>query len=164
MNKTKVIISVLIVLIVAGAAAGFVVGMKYQQTKQFGNSQANRGGRLESNNRQGQQAQGKNTGQQRLGMQGYRPLVGQILSQDDKSITVKLNDGSSKIVLFSQTTTVSKASQGAVADLKVGDTIRVFGSTSPDGSVIAQDIQQNPLNPMGNSGVGGTQPAPAKTN
>lgn len=75
---------------------------------------------------------------------GFRPVVGEILSKDDKSITVKLVDGSSKIVLFSQTTSINKAEQVDATALVAGETVRIFGMTNPDGSVTAQDIQLNP--------------------
>lgn len=86
---------------------------------------------------------GANTGSQRGGM-GFRPVVGSILSKDDKSITVKLQDGSSKIVMLSSTTEINKAEKADVAGLVVGETVRVFGITNSDGSVTAQDVQLNP--------------------
>ena len=40
---------------------------------------------------------------------GFRPVNGEIISADEKTVTVKLQDGSSKIVLFSDKTTINKA-------------------------------------------------------
>lgn len=125
-----------IVLIIVFTAAGFFGGMQYQKSKQpiFGNRQFGQG-----------QGQGQRQGNGSNRMNGFRPVNGEILSSDDKSITVKLQDGSSKIVLFSDKTTINKASEGAVADLKVGEKVAVFGSDNSDGSVSAQSIQLNPV-------------------
>jgi len=61
------------------------------------------------------------------------------------TITVKLPDGSSKIILLSEKTSINKASEGSVADLVVGEKVAVFGTTNTDGSVTAQNIQINPV-------------------
>ena len=73
-----------------------------------------------------------------------RPVSGEILSVDANSLTVKLPDGSSKIVTFSDTTQINKADKATAADLKTGVTVAVFGTTNSDGSVTAQNIQLNP--------------------
>ena len=80
----------------------------------------------------------------RMGGSMLRPVVGEILSKDDKSVTVKMQDGSSKIVMLSATTVINKAEKADASALIVGGTIRVFGTTNPDGSVTALDIQLNP--------------------
>lgn len=104
---------------------GFYAGMKYQQSKvpvrQFG---------------QGGQ------GQNRVRMGGQ--VIGEILSMDEKSVTVKLADGSSKIILLSSTTTFSATATGAKTDLKVGVRVAAFGTTNSDGSVTATNVQINP--------------------
>lgn len=73
-----------------------------------------------------------------------RPIVGEILSKDDKSITVKLRDGSSRIIMLSSTTNINRAEKVDPSALIEGETVRVFGTINPDGSVTAQDIQLNP--------------------
>ena len=77
------------------------------------------------------------------GRQGFRPVSGEVLNVDDKSMTVKLPDGSSKIVIMSQTTTFAKSDAGSLADVKVGDKVGVFGTDNSDGSVTAQSVQLN---------------------
>ena len=45
---------------------------------------------------------------------------GDIVAQDAQSITVKLPDGSTKIVFYSGTTTISKSASGTASDLATG--------------------------------------------
>jgi hypothetical protein len=129
--KNNTIMMVVVALIVGGGA--FFGGMKYQQSKvpsfnsQFG---GNRNGN------------GNQAGARRM---GGGQILGDIISADDKSITVKLVDGSSKIVLFSATTSINKASEGTATDLTTGTKVAVFGTTNTDGSVTAQNIQINPI-------------------
>ena len=131
MNK-NLIITVLVAVVAAGA--GFFGGTKYTESKrtalrgQFGNGQV----------------RGQFTGRSLpAGRQGFRPVAGEVLSVDDKSMTVKLSDGSSKIVIMSQTTTFAKSDAGSLSDVKVGDKVGVFGTDNSDGSVTAQSVQLN---------------------
>ena len=144
MKNSNLVLMVLIALIVGGAA--FFGGMKYQQGKRqvFTNGQFD--------NMTG--ARGGNSNVRRM---GGGQVIGEILSQDDKSITVKLADGSSKIVLFSATTNINKASEGTKADLTTGSKVAVFGTTNTDGSVTAQNIQINPIQREIPSGTPGQQ-------
>lgn len=131
MNKN--IIMVFLVIVVGGGA--FFGGMKYQQSKQpaFLRQFGGNGQRI-----------GLGTGGN-ANRGGFRPVNGEILSNDGTSITVKLSDGSSKIVILSETTSINKADVASKTDLKVGEKVAVFGSDNSDGSVTAQNIQINPI-------------------
>lgn len=95
-------------------------------------------------------------GQGRNGQrQGFRPVSGHVLSVDDKSMTVKMTDGSSKIVLFSATTTFSKSDAGTKSDVKTGEKVVAFGTDNSDGSVTAQSVQLNPTMRFGDGGPRG---------
>jgi ribosomal protein S1 len=96
------------------------------------------GGRFNS-----QQGDHSNQFRQGSGL-GLRPVSGEIISQDDKSITVKLQDGSSRIVILSDQTEINKTSEGSKEDLKTGERITTFGTENSDGSVTAQNVQLNP--------------------
>lgn len=129
--KNTTIIVIVAILIIAVAGISFAAGIKYQQTKQP--QFLRQGGQLDRN-------QFRNNS-------GVRPVRGEIISSDDKSITVKMQDGSTKIVILSSTNTViNKAAQGTKDDLKTGETVMVFGTQNSDGSVTAQNIQLNPQN------------------
>ena len=71
-------------------------------------------------------------------------VSGDIISKDAMSITVKLRDGGSKIVFFSDTTEISRFASGSASDLLVGKSVMVNGKTNDDGSVTAQSIQLRP--------------------
>jgi len=82
------------------------------------------------------------------GQQGNGFVNGEIIAKDDpakdgagKSITVKSNDGSSKIVFFSSTTKIMKSVDGSPGDLAIGKQVSVNGAANQDGSVTAQTIQ-----------------------
>jgi hypothetical protein len=74
---------------------------------------------------------------------------GEILKQDATSITVKMRDGTSRIVFLSGTTTVQKTVSGSVSDLAVGEQVMVTGKQSSDGTVAAETVQIRPAIPGG---------------
>lgn len=127
MKKNLIAVSLVVVLVSCG---GFFAGMRYQQSKnpRFGNFGGDRARQF----------------QQRAGS-GLRPVNGEIISVDDKSITVKLMDGSSKIIILSSNTTISKAAEAIKEDLKTGEKVAVFGQENSDGSITAANIQLNPI-------------------
>ena len=131
--KNTMIVTIIIAAIVGGG--GFFAGMQYQKAQQpsFTMGQFKDGNMM----RQG----GTGTGIQSGNVaQEIRPVSGEITSLDGESITIKMPDGSSKILVLSDKTTINKSSEGAVSDLKTGETVSVFGTEGSDGSVTAQTI------------------------
>lgn len=67
--------------------------------------------------------------------------AGQILSKDQTGITLKLQDGSTKIVLIGATTQVMKEASSTVDDLSEGEQVTVVGTQNGDGSITARTVQ-----------------------
>jgi hypothetical protein len=110
--------------------------------------------------RGGAGAPGGNGGTGANGAGGF--VSGSIIAQDSNSITVKLADGSTKIVLYSASTTINVAQQGSASDLAVGKDVTITGTANSDGSVTATRIQMGTLGGFngGPPGVGGDGAAP----
>lgn len=147
-KKNIVITAVLVIVVGAGAFFGGTVYEKSSLTKagllRSGNNLGNRQGQG------GPAGQGQNQG--RAGGAGFSRgtgggdfVAGDIISKDDKSITVKNQDGSSKIIFFSDSTAVGKSTQGTAADLSVGEQVMVNGKGNSDGTITAQNIQIRPV-------------------
>jgi len=133
MKKNNIIFTIL--LVVVGVGVGFFGGMKYidyQRTQGRG-----------SGSRQFQGGAISGQIQNRNGL-GGRPVTGEVISKDDKSITVKTQDGGSKIIILSNTTIYSKTSEGTIQDITVGEKVGVFGTENSDKSMTAQNVQINP--------------------
>jgi hypothetical protein len=72
---------------------------------------------------------------------GNGTLNGEIVSLADGSLIIKIQDGSSKIVLFSGATEVSEMITGSIRDIKAGRIAMVSGTQNSDGSYTAKTIQ-----------------------
>ena len=114
----------------------FFAGTRYQ-----GNDTSSQPGNFSNMGQPGQARMGQNSGAGMRAPQAGGITMGEILSKDDSSITVKLPNGGSKIVFFSESTTVNKSTAGSIADLAVSENVVVNGSANTDGSINAQSIQ-----------------------
>lgn len=134
MKQNTVIIAMVTAILAAGL--GFYGGMKYQQSKRvpFSNIQENR------------QFTGARDGNivAQNGRGTFRPVSGEIIKKDGTSVTVKLSEGSTKIVLLSNDTKILKTEEGTASDLTIGAMVAVFGTENADGSITSQNIQINP--------------------
>lgn len=151
-------ISIVAVASVALAGVSFYGGMKYQESK-ISNFQ-----NLMSDQRQEmfQQGEGSGTRGIRTGTganiprngtgAGINAASGEVIAKDDKSITVKLRDGGSKIVFFSDKTIISKTAEGSQSDITAGEQVMVTGTINVDGSVTAALVQLRPSLPSTPSG------------
>jgi len=145
MNKKIAIVTITVAIVVG--LGGFFGGTVYEKNKlsSQGLLRANANG----------QRRGPGQGGQGMAFsRGGGPnnqngdfVAGQVISKDDKSITIKTNDGGSKIVFFSDSTTIGKSVQGSSGDLSTGEQVMVNGQANPDGSLAAQNIQIRPASP-----------------
>jgi len=145
-NKKQHIITMAILIIVATGGA-FYGGTVYEKKSLATqgllrnlNAVVNRQGASDG---QGQRGPGRTRGDMgpNGGGRGGDFTTGQITAKDDKSITIKSQDGNSKIVFFSDATTVRKTTPGSAVDLNVGAQVMVNGKSGADGSLSAQNIQ-----------------------
>ena len=136
MNKTVIITGIIILTV---GAVSFYAGTIYHKAQRPS-------GRFFQEQQQGD---GQNQNR-RFGANGnQRAVRGEIINADDKSITVKMQDGSSKIILLSDNTSVIEATETSKQALQTGKQVMVFGSNNPDGSITAQNIQLNPQGRFG---------------
>jgi len=129
--------TVVIIIAVGAGALSFFGGVQYQKSQSIA---------IGRSFMSGQQGIGRNgagvVGNRKMG--NGQPISGEIFNIDDSSITVKLADGSSRIVLFTDKTIFNKTATVQKSELQVGEKIGVFGTANTDGSVTAQNIQLNP--------------------
>lgn len=132
-----------IVAVVVGAAA-FFGGVQYQKSQMSTMANGEAGGTRMMMRQGGAGGQMTMTrggmGAQSGAGQGMRPVSGEISSVDDKSLTIKLPDGSSKIIILSDDTKINKSAEVNKSDLKTGEQVAAFGTEGSDGSVTAQTI------------------------
>jgi hypothetical protein len=157
MGKTNLVIALSVAIIIAGAG-GFYGGMKYEASKSpFADFQKNGTGAMRFQGAGQGQGSGQGAGGGRMMARNNGGFVaGEILKKDDKSVTIKLPDGGSKIVYIADATTVSKSVDGVKDDLTEGANIMVTGTANSDGSVIAEVIQIRPEG-TGSAAPSGTQ-------
>lgn len=144
MYKKNIIVTTFLVLI--ASSGSFYGGMTYEKS-----SLASQGMFRDRTDNKFQGQGGQRRGPGGMGPNGANGgsgdfVAGDILSKDDKSITIKTRDGSSKTIYFSDMTMVGKAVNGTSADLTPGQQIMVNGKNNPDGSLSAQNIQIRPDN------------------
>ncbi len=87
---------------------------------------------------------GGNGRRSNVGASGDQFISGEVLSIDAKSITLKLQDGGSKIIYTSADTKISKSVPGASNDIKQQMQIVISGSANESGDVTAKTIQIRP--------------------
>ncbi len=126
MNTQNKIIGVIIVLVVAGAS--FWGGITYANSNRPSRGQFGQGG----------------MGGMTRGMRGAGFAAGEIIAKDATGVTIKLQDGSTKIILAGPSTQILKSASGTTDDLAVGTAVLVNGTANADGSISAQSVQIRP--------------------
>ncbi|OHA27457.1 MAG: hypothetical protein A3C06_03370 [Candidatus Taylorbacteria bacterium RIFCSPHIGHO2_02_FULL_46_13] len=146
--NNKIVAGIAGVVVIVGLAfyGGMAYGKSASPTRgQFGNGQLM--GNLDG-------ARGSLT---KGGMNGGGITFGEIISKDAGSVTIKMQDGSTKIVLVATSTQIMKSLTGSLNDLTNGINVTITGTTNSDGSVSAQSVQ---IRPEGFTSFGG----PPRTN
>jgi hypothetical protein len=135
-KNQKIIAGVAVVALMAGSFYGGMVYGKGSQggrgqfaAGQFGNGQFMRG------------AGAAGMGGARAGGMAGGFTAGQILSKDETGVTLKLQDGSTKIVLIGPDTQVMKEASSTADDLSQGQQVTVTGTQNADGSITARTVQ-----------------------
>lgn len=129
----KKILIVIIALIAVGGGA-FYYGMKYRESKIPQKPQIFGANASSSRNQTGKQ-------------QMAGSVSGEIIAKDDKSVTINLRAGGSRIVFFADSTEIVKSASGTQNDLEIGKSVVINGKANQDGSITAESIQlrSNPL-------------------
>ena len=151
MNTKNLSLAVIAALVVAGGA--FFGGIKYSES--HGAVSPASFQNMTPDQRQQLMQQFRNNGGARAsgmpgrgGQNGGGFTNGQVIAKDDKSVTVKLRDGGSKIVFFSDKTQILKSASGTMDDVANGEQVMVSGTANPDGSITAESIQVRPQLPQ----------------
>jgi len=131
---------------------GFGLGVLYQKNHLQSSFTTRGSGQLQMNGsapstggRNNPSGQGTGTGVGLKDGSGNDSIFGEVTKIDDSSITVKTTDGSSKIILLSDSTVFSQSTTAAKSDITVGTQIKVDGTTDDNtGSVTGKTIEINP--------------------
>ncbi len=128
-----VAVAIAVVSFVAGNYyAGMTADTKDMTPGQMGNRQAG-----------GLTGRGPTGGMRGSAQGGF--VNGEVITIDDMSMTIKMRDGSSKIVFYGkESVSVQKSVSGVLADVTVGATVMITGKPNPDGSVTAESVQLRP--------------------
>ncbi len=124
---TSKLTAIVIIVAVVFAGAGFYGGIMYQKSKTPSFALRTAGG--------------AGFAGRRTGANGASFLNGQVMSINGSTMTVKLMNGGSQIVILAPSTAYRKAVDGAASDLSVGNNVIVTGSANSDGSITAQGVQ-----------------------
>lgn len=140
-KKINLLIAIIAIAIVGGGA--FFGGMIYEKNL---NSGGTRNGNFANLTPEQRQARVQQLNGNSANTRGGNFINGEIIGKDDKSITVKMTDGSSKIIFYSGSTQVMKNDVGTSDDLAIGKQVMANGTANNDGSISAQSIQLRPEN------------------
>lgn len=120
-QKSTVIIIGIVLLLISFFIGRWSANQNNIQTQNF-----------QAGNMQGRTVRGGNFG----GM-----IRGVVDSISDQGLVIKGQDGSSKIVLLSSSTAISKSITASSSDLISGLNVMIRGKANSDGSVVADSIQ-----------------------
>jgi hypothetical protein len=139
-QNNQIVIAVVVTAIVFGGGGYFFgkQGTKAQAPQTF--TRGTQGG-------VGQNASGRTA--RPGGMAGGGMTSGEVLSKDGTSLTLKLRDGGSRIVIYAPSTNILRTASGTIEDISIGAQISVIGTQNPDGSMVATSLQVRPEDATG---------------
>lgn len=145
--KKIIFIALAFLILVAGGA--FYGGTKYTQTKNTKGIGLGNFKDLQNLSTEERQQRFREMGAGlgfagRGGGQSGNFIAGEIILKDNQSVTIKMPDGGSKIIFYSDATKISKSVDGNLEDLSVGENVNINGDQNQDGSITAQSIQIRP--------------------
>lgn len=151
MKNSNIVIVTIVCAAIAGAG-GFWGGTIYQKsqiTTMMGNQMGGRGegvSQLGRNGMNGNTSKTTNNNVPAMNGRGGGAISGEVTAKDDKSLTVKMTDGSSKIVIISDSTTYHLSAESDLNKIDVGTKVATFGTSNADGTLTANSIEINPVN------------------
>jgi hypothetical protein len=135
-----------IALAVVTGGVGFWGGNVYAKSRVGFNFQNRTGGRqMTQSQNMGRTTMTNMTPDNSQGFMGRGATVGEVSAKDDNSITIKMSNGSSRIIILSGNTTYRIASETGLDKVEVGTKVAAFGETGNDGNITATSIEINPL-------------------
>lgn len=124
-KKTLVIVAIAIV----GAAIFFYAGAKYEKHKL--NALGLLSGSKSSSNKKA----------------AVNSIKGTVTTKDDKSVTIKMADGTTKNIQFSNGMTFGTDGAGSAADVFVGELLVIAGENNADGVFIPTNMRASKKSP-----------------
>ncbi len=128
-KKTMLTYGITTLLVIISFVAGMQTGKSRNTNKAFGNRNIPNGMNQNFN---------KGTGMNIRS--GASNIMGEVLSKDENSLTIKSKTGS-KIVIVSKSTEVFKTITGSIADIAVGTNVVITGKEGDGNSTVADSIR-----------------------
>ena len=132
--QKNLIIAIIITAVTAGGL-GFYFAFKY-----FSATIIDVGPQARFSGRMG----GSGAADARMRFSGGGNVFGEVITKDATSMTLKLRDGGSRIVFYSDTTPLTKTASGTIEELVIGQNVIIGGKSNEDGSISADSIQLAP--------------------
>ncbi len=154
MKKLLPIFLAVTVVFTVGALC-FYGGIKYDQSKSP--SEMEKNGNFDASGFQ----TGASFGMDGTSQNNLEIANGEITAIDNNSITIKTQNGGTKIISYSELTEITKTETASTDDFKIGETISVSGASSEDGSINAETIQ---INTLSTNSFNGGQPNMNRSN
>jgi len=125
-------------IVIAGIAVLVLVGLSFWSGRMT--APKIRGGVFGQMGQTGQMGQRNGQNNQRAMKDNEIRVMGKIEKIEDKQLVVKTIDGSTKIVLISESTAIKKMAEGNFSDIVVGQEIMV-GGKQDSGVMVAESLE-----------------------